>query len=335
MRLDHRHKLLRGSRHFEKLTFEFLFVSLAKNLAYIFLVLQLLSIFGVINFELDPDHFPNLTLKGELRKFQQMGFNPVSIYLHFIGIFFAVVKAVTLTFVDHIIESPFTAGIVAILLVNMFLLYRGMSHGSARESWKKRSIFKFMFTDILKKGNLLEDALFMMFVIDAIIFITIPEKSHIYFLMALYAVMLSIKITPAISNFIADVLNGFESSFFHNNKVVFVVVLLDIAAVYFDSRSMFTLFLMIIAYTAIATGILSLTKKHKVLNEILYYPLYFGLLVFYFSTFAILAVSIAFVAVVQLPVLLYYGIKKKKLAPAWLMQSINAALLLILLIIAF
>lgn len=335
MKITHRHKLLRGSHNFQKLNFEFLFVAMVKNLAYVFLILQLLSIFGIINFQLNPDHFPSLSIMGELAKFKEMGFNPISIYLHFIGIFFAVVKAVTLTFIDHIKDSPFTASIIAILLVNMFLLYRGMSHGSARESWKKRSIFKFLFSDILKGGNLLEDALFMMFIIDAIIFITIPERSHIYFLLAIYAIMLSIKITPSFSNFLADLLNGIEHSFLHNNKVILVVLILDIIAVYFDSQSMFTLFIILIAYTALATLILKLTQKSKAINEILYYPLYFGLLVFYASVLGILAVSAAVLAVVQLPVLLYYGIKKHMLVPGWLMQTINVILLGILMILAF
>ncbi len=335
MKIDHRHKLLRKSRNYQKLTFEFLFYSLAKNLAYIFLVLQLLNILGIINFDLDPDHFPALSLSGQWAQFQSFNFNPISIYLHFIWIFFLVVRAVTLTFIDHITSSPFTAGIIAILLVNMFLLYKGMSHGAARESWKKRSIFKFMFKEVLKGGNLLEDALFMMFMIDVIIFITTPEKSHIFFLLAVYLVMLSIKLTPAISNIISDLLNGFEKSFLHNDKIILAVLFLDIVAVYFDSKSMFTLFVLIIAYTAIATGILNLTRKMKQLHELLYYPLYFGLLVFYFSIFAVLAVSSAVVAIVQSPILAYYALKRKKLAPSWLLQAVNSVFLVILLILAF
>ncbi len=329
MKVTHRHKLLRGSKNFQKLNFEFLFYSLAKNLAYIFLALQLLNLFGIINFDLDPEHFPRLTLQGELSTFLSFNLNPISIYLHFIWVFFLVVRSVTLTFVDHIIASPFSAGIIVVLLFNMFLLYRGMSHGAARESWKKRSIFKFMFKDIMKEGNLLEDALFMMFIIDIIIFITIPERSHIFFLLALYLIMLSIKFTPAVSNFISDILNAIESSFLHNDKIIFLVLLADIAVVYFDSQSMFTLFMLIIAYTAIATGVLKLTRGWKFVHELLYYPL----LVFYFSIFAVLAVSTVIMGIIQSPILLYYWLKKKKLAPGWIMQTINAFILVILLIL--
>jgi len=335
MKIDHRHILLRGSSNFQKLTFEFLFMSLANNIDYIFMALQVLSIFGIVNFNPNPDHFPPLTMLGELAKFQSFGFNPLLIYWHFITVFFLVVKSVTLTFIDHIRTSPFTAGIVAVLLSNMYLLYRSFSYGAAREHWGRRSIFKWMFRDILKGGNLFEDALFMMFVIDIIVFVTTPKITHLYFLIAFYLVMLSIKVTPLISNFASDFLNLFEKSFFRNAKVVFIVLILDIVAVYFNGQSMFTLFLLIIAYTAIATLILKLTEKTGKLNEVLYYVLYVGLLIFYLSIAAILAVSLIVVAIAQLPLILYYAIKKRSLPPIWLMQAINAVFLVILLIKVF
>lgn len=334
MKIDHRHILLRGSSSFQKLTFEFLFVSLAKNINYIFMVLQLLGIFGIVNFNPNPEHFPPLTILGELAKFKSFGFNPLLIYWHFITIFFLVVKSVTLTFIDHIKRSPFSAGIVALLLSNMYLLYRSFSYGAAREYWHKRSIFKFIFSDILKEGNFLEDALFMMFVIDIIVFVTTPKIIHIYFLIAIYLLMLSIKLTPAISNFVADMLNSFEKSFFHNKKVLFIVVILDIVAVYFNGQSMFTLFLLIVAYTAIATLILKLTEKTGKLNEVLYYVLYLGLLIFYLSIAAILAVSLVVIAIAQLPLILYFAFAKKKLPPSWLMQLVNCLFLIILLFLA-
>ena len=313
MKIDHRHLLLRGSHNFQKLTFEFLFMSLANNINYIFMALQVLSIFGIVNFNPNPNHFPPLTMLGELAKFQSFGFNPLLIYWHFITVFFLVVKSVTLTFIDHIRTSPFTAGIVAILLSNMYLLYRSFSYGAARENWGRRSIFKWMFSDILKGGNLLQDALFMMFVIDIIVFVTTPAKTHLYFLIAIYLIMLSIKVTPVVSNFVSDLFNSFEGSFFHNTNVLFAVAILDIVAVYFNGQSMFTLFLLIIAYTAIATLILKLTEKTGKLNEVLYYALYLGLLIFYLSIAAILAVSLIVVALAQLPIILYFAIAKKKL----------------------
>ena len=335
MKIDHRHILLRGSSNFQKLTFEFLFMSLANNINYIFLLLQLLSIFGIVNFNPNPDHFPPLTMLGELAKFQSFGFNPILIYWHFITIFFLVVKSVTLTFIDHIKTSPLTAGIIAILLSNMYFLYRSFSYGSAREHWGRRSIFKWMFRDILKGGNLLQDALFMMFVIDIIVFVTTPKITHLYFLIAIYLVMLSIKVTPVVSNFVADLFNSFEGSFFHNAKLLFAVAILDIVAVYFNGQSMFTLFLLIIAYTAIATLILRLTKKTGKLNDALYYVLYAGLLIFYLSIAAVLAVSLVVIALAQLPIILYYALRKRSLPPAWLMQVINAAFLVILLFLVF
>ncbi len=331
MKLTHRHQLLRGSSNFQKLTFEFLFYSLASNINYIFLVLQLLNFFAIVNFNPNPDHFPPLTILGELAKFQSFGFNPFLVYWHFIAVFFLVAKSVTLTFIDHIRTSPFTAGIVAILLSNMFLLYRSFSYGSAREHWNKRSIFKWMFSDIMKGGNLLEDALFMMFVIDIIVFVVTPERNHLYLLIAFYLVMLSIKVTPVLANMVSNASIALEQSFFHNEKVLFVVAILDVFAVYLNGQSMLTLFLLILAYTAIATLILRFTKKYEKANEVLYYVLYAGLLVFYLSIAAILAVSLAVMALVQLPILLYYAFARKKLAPAWLMQLVNGILLVVLL----
>lgn len=331
MKLTHRHQLLRGSSNYQKLTFEFLFFSMAKNIPYIFLALQLLNIFGVVNFNINPDNFPSLSIGSELAKFAEMSFNPFLIYWHFITIFFLVVKSVTLTFIDHIRTSPITAGIVAVIVANMFLLYRSLSYGAAREHWNKRSIFKWMFSDILKGGNLLEDALFMMFVVDIIVFITNPERSHLYFLLAVYLVMLSIKVTPIFANLASNFFNAIEQSFFHNSKVLFVVTVLDVVMIYLDSQNMFTLFLLILAYTAIATLILKLTKKFESANEVLYYVLYLGLLVFYLSIAAILTVSLVVVLLAQIPIIILYYILKKRLAPGWLIQVVNGVFLIVLL----
>jgi hypothetical protein len=335
MKLTHRHQLLRGSSNNQKLTFEFLFFSMAKNIPYIFLALQLLNIFGVVNFNINPDNFPSLSILGELGKFKEMGFNPFLIYWHFITIFFLVVKSVTLTFISHIQTSPITAGIVAIIVANIFLLYRSLSYGAARENWNRRSILKWMFSDILKEGNLLEDALFMMFVVDIIVFVVTPETSHLYFLIAVYLVMLSIKVTPIFANLASNMFNAVEQSFFHNEKVLFIVTLLDIVMIYFDSQQMLTLFLLILAYTAIATIILRLTKKFESANEVLYYVLYLGLLIFYLSIAAILAVSLIVVILAQIPIIIGYYLLKKKLAPGWLIQAVNGIFLVILLIMVF
>src|SRR3989338_1426413 len=183
-----RYSLLKSDRNFQKLNVEFLLITLAQNMQYIFLVLQLLSIFNVINFNLNPDHFPNLTISGEINKIKSYSFNPISIYGHFLYVFYEAMKSVTLTFIGHIKQNIFSAGIIAILIVNIWLLYSGMSYGHDTRTSRKRNIVFELMKDVLKGGNLLEDALWMMFILDIIVFITTPTKSHIYFLLGLYLV---------------------------------------------------------------------------------------------------------------------------------------------------
>ena len=326
-----RYSLLKNDRNFQKLNVEFLLITMAQNMQYIFLVLQLLGLLNVINFSLNPDQFPSLTITGEFNTFKSYSFNPVYIYGHFLYVFYEAMRSATITFIDHIRANIFSAGIVAILIVNIWLLYSGMSYGHDTGTSRKRNIALELMKDILKSGNLLEDALWMMFILDIIVFITTPTKTHIYFLLGLYLVMLSIKITPAISNLIIAASTAFQKSFFHNEKVLFVVTLLDIATVYFDTRSTFTFFLMIIAYSAVATLLLKLTSKFGEVNKIIFYLAYLGLIVFLASIFLIYGISFLLVIIAQLPLLIYFYWKKKKFIPGWLMQAVNGIFLVILL----
>jgi len=326
-----RYSLLKSDRNFQKLNVEFLLITLAQNMQYIFLVLQLLSIFNVINFNLNPDHFPNLTISGEINKIKSYSFNPISIYGHFLYVFYEAMKSVTLTFIGHIKQNIFSAGIIAILIVNIWLLYSGMSYGHDTRTSRKRNIVFELMKDVLKGGNLLEDALWMMFILDIIVFITTPTKSHIYFLLGLYLVMLSVKITPFFSNVIIALSTAFQKSFFHNEKVLLVVTILDIAMVYFDSGSMFTLFLMVIAYSAVATLLLKITSKIKEVNKVIFYLAYLGFIVFLASIFLIYGISFIIVTIAQLPLLIYFYKTKKKFIPRWLMQAVNGVFLVILL----
>jgi len=326
-----RYALLKNDRNFQKLNVEFLLITLAQNMQYVFLVLQLLGILNVINFSLNPDHFPSLTITGEFSTFKSHSFNPVYIYGHFLYVFYEAMRSVTLTFIDHIRANPFSAGIVAILIVNIWLLYSGMSYGHDNRSARKRNIVIELMKDVLKSGNLLEDALWMMFILDIIVFITTPTKSHIYFLLGVYLVMLSIKVTPLVSNLIIYASTAFQKSFFHNEKVLFVVTLLDIATVYFDTRSTFTFFLMIIAYSAVATILLKLTSKFEQANKVIFYLSYLGFIVFLGSIFLIYGISSLLVIIAQLPLLIYFYKAKKKFIPRWLMQAANGLFLVILL----
>ena len=332
---EQRYHLLRNDRNFQKLNVEFLLITLAQNMQYIFLVLQLLSIFNVINFNLNPDHFPSLTISGEISTIKSYSFNPIYAYGHFLYVFYEAMRSVTLTFVDHIKSNIFSAGIVAILIVNIWLLYSGMSYGHDTGASRKRNIVFELMKDILKSGNLLEDALWMMFILDIIVFITTPEKSHIYLLLGLYLIMLSVKVTPIISNIVIALSTAFQKSFFHNEKVLLIVTILDIALVYLDSRSMFTLFLMIIAYSAVATLLLKITSKLKEVNKVIFYLAYLGFIVFLASIFLIYGISFLLVIIAQIPLLIYFYWKKKKFIPMWLMQAVNGIFLVVLLYFYF
>src|SRR3989304_6057600 len=149
---DHRYQLLRSDRNFQKLNVEFLLITLAQNMQYIFLVMQLLSMFNVINFNLNPDHFPTLTISGEINKIKSYSFNPVYIYGHFLYVFYEAMRSVTMTFIDHIKANIFLTGIVAILIVNIWLLYSGMSYGHDSRASRKRNIIFELMKDIMKRG---------------------------------------------------------------------------------------------------------------------------------------------------------------------------------------
>ncbi|MBW3023151.1 hypothetical protein KY308_03540 [Candidatus Woesearchaeota archaeon] len=331
----HKYHLLKNDRNFQKLNVEFLMMTLAQNMQYIFLVLQLLSIFNIINFNLNPDHFPKLTISGELAVIKNHSFNPIYIYGHFLYVFYEAMRSLTLTFIDHVKDNIFSAGIIVIILVNMWLLYSGMSYGADMRASKRRNIIFSLIKDVLKRGNTLEDALWMMFIIDIIVFITTPTKEHILFLLGLYLVLLSIKITPVISNLIISASTAFQKSFFHNEKVLLVVTILDIAMVYFDSGSMFTLFLLILVYCTVATIILKLTSKMETVNKGVFYAAYFGLLVFLAGIFIIYGISFLLVIIAQLPLVIYFYKTKKKFVPSKVMQAVNWVFLIILLIYYF
>ncbi|MEM4336495.1 MAG: hypothetical protein QXG86_00625 [Candidatus Woesearchaeota archaeon] len=327
--------LLKGSRGFQKLTAEFLIINIAHNMQYIFLVMQILSIFNIVNFNLNPSYFPELSIRGEVKKVEELSFNPLYIYGHFLYVFYEVMKSVTLTFVDHLRQNIFTGGIIAILLVNIWLAYSTMNYAYENKTKLKSNIIFELVKKAIKEGNPLEDALWMMFVIDIVVFITTPTKSHIYFLFFIYLLILSVKVTPLLSNMIINASIAFRKSVFHNKKVLFVVTILDIGMVYFDSKSMFALFLMIIVYTGIATLVLKITEKIKLVNKIIFYLVYIGFIVFLGSIFVIYWISFILVTIVQLPILIYFYKKKKKFIPLWLMQLVNFCLLAVLVFFYF
>lgn len=66
MDIEKRYHALRYNPNFEKLNVEFLIITLAEKIEYILLVLTALFLLNLGGFNLNPVHFPDLSISGEL-----------------------------------------------------------------------------------------------------------------------------------------------------------------------------------------------------------------------------------------------------------------------------
>lgn len=318
----------------ERLTVEFLLTTVAKNLQYIILVLEALALFGIVNFTLNPQHFPTLTLIGEWNKVVSFTYNPIFIYGHYLYVFYSMAKGFALTFFNTLKFNVFPAAIMTVLIVNLWLTYSRLRYGEYSKNTGVTFIRK-MMKSVFANSNFIENSLWMIFFVDFIVVITTPTKFHIIFLLLVYALLFTVKFFPEFTRLFVDTSNSLERTVLYNKWIILGVVLLDVVLIYFDSRSLFTLFIMMIVYNLIAMVVLRVLKEYKKLHDWAFYIFNIGLLLFFFSLIVIYFISFIAVTVIQLPILLYYYLKDRKFIPAKVMEYVNIVILVVMLIIFF
>lgn len=331
MKLEKRYEALKYNPNFEKLNVEFLIVKLAENIEYVFLVLGILALLNAVDFNLNPAHFPRLSISGEIAHIKALGYNPITIYGHFLWIFFLVTKGFAMGFFETVKTTSTYALIVVFLIVNIWLAYSKLKYGYDQKSSKSHNVFFDMLKNYLFSSSLIERSLWMLFFIDLMIFLTAPSKEEIYFLLILYGLILSVKLVPVISRTIISLSKNLEKTLLSNEKVQIGVAIIDIALVYFDSSSLFTLLAMILTYNAVAQLTFKLLKEAKSVVKIFYYAFNIGIFIFFLSIAAIYYISYAVVLIVQSPLIGIYYYYKRKFVPVWMMEAVNCVILAVLL----
>ena len=313
-------------RYSHEVTLEFLVETIAKNLQYIFLVLQSLNLLKIINFNLNPSHFPGLSIQSEIGKIVGYTYNPIFIYGHYLYVFFLVAKGFALGFFETIKNNWIPALVACLLIVNIWFLY-------SRVSYKKTDVLSKLAKSTWATSDILERGLWAMFFIDIMSFITTPDKIDILFLIIIYALMISIRYIPLLSEFLIIITEKLEKTILYNKKLLLAVTVIDIALVYFDTQSMFTLFLIILLYNLIAYLVLKLLKNAGEIREYAFYLFNFGILIFFFSIIAIYWIAFAAVLLIQSPIIGFYYYKYKKFISRNIMEIINGVILAVLLYI--
>lgn len=331
MKLEKRYEALKHNPNFEKLNVEFLIITLAENIEYIILVLTALGLLNLIDFNLNPSHFPRLSFGGEISHMKALGYNPITIYGHFLYVFFLVTKGFAIGFFDTVKTTSAYALIVVFLIVNIWLAYSKLKYGYDQRSSKGHNVFIDMMKNYLFSSTLIERSLWMFFFIDMMVFLTTPSKDEVYFLLVLYALILSIKLVPWLSRMIIGLSKGIEKTFLGNERVQIGVAIVDIILVYFDSTSLFTLLAMVLTYNAVAQLTFRAFRSAKPVLKVFYYIFNAGILIFFISIAAIYYISYAVVLIVQSPLIGIYYYYKRKFVPVWIMEAVNCVILAVLL----
>ena len=319
---------------YDKVTVEFLLTTIAKNIQYIILVLEALALIGIISFSLNPQHFPSLSLSWEWNKIVSYTYNPFFIYAHYLYVFFSIAKGFALSFFNTLKFNPFPASIMAILIVNLWLTYSRLRYGE-NSSGTGISFTKKMLKSVFASSNFIENSLWMIFFVDFIVLITTPTKLHVLFMLIAYALIFSVKIVPDFTKLFVNTSHELEKTLLYNKWVVLGVIILDVVLIYFNSRSLFTLFIMMIVYNMVAMVVLRVLKEYKKLHDWAFYIFNAGLLLFFFSFLIIYLISFIAVTVIQLPVLLYFYLREKRFIPTKIMEYINVGILVVMLVIFF
>jgi hypothetical protein len=330
MDIEKRYNSLKFNKNFEKLNVEFLIITLAEKIEYILLILGLLAVLHFTTFNLNPAHFPHLSISGELAHIKDLGYNPITIYGHFIWIFFLVTKGFALGFFNTVKSESSYAIITALTIVNIWLAYSKMKYGYDNSSSKNHNVFLDMMKNYLFSSTLIERSLWTLFFIDLMTFLTQPSRNSIYFLLILYGLILSVKLIPGISRVIISVSNRLERTLITNEYVQIGVAVVDIALVYFDSTSIFTLMMIVITYNAVAQLVFKALKGAKPALKVMHYLFNLGTFIFFASIAAIYLISYAVVLIIQSPIIAIYYYKKKAFLPAWIMEVVNGGIIAVL-----
>src|SRR3989344_2218192 len=329
--IEKRYESLKFNPNFEKLNVEFLIITLAENSEYIILLLTAFGLLGLVDFNLNPSHFPNLSLMGEWAHMGDLGYNPITIYGHFIWVFFLITKGFALGFLNAVKTTSYTALVAVFLMVNIWLAYSKLRYGYSISSSKRHNIFLDMLKKYLFSSSVLERSLWMLFFIDLMMFLTTPSREEIYFLLALYGLILSVKLVAGVSRVIIALSKQLEKTFLSNHYVQIGVAIIDIVLVYFDSTSLFTLLAMVLTYNAVAQLTFRAFSSAKPVLKVFYYIFNAGILIFFLSIAAIYYISYAVVLIVQSPLIGIYYYYKRKFVPVWMMETVNCVILAVLL----
>ncbi|MDD5133018.1 MAG: hypothetical protein PHD81_03200 [Candidatus Nanoarchaeia archaeon] len=319
-------------RHSEGFTIGFLLKTIAKNLQYIFLVLGTLNLLNIINFNLNPKHFPSLSISSEIAKITGYTYNPIFIYGHYIYTFLLIAKGFALGFFETIQANYLLALITCILIVNIWLLYNKVSFSYGKSIWKLEGILSKLTKSIWEESNILEKGLWMIFFIDIMTIITSPGKYDLLFLLVIYLLMIAVKFFPNISYTIINLSDNLERTFLYDKRVLLAITGIDIVLIYFDSSSIFTLFLITLVYNGIALLILNFLKRFRELYDYVFYVFNLGILVFFLSMMFVYWIALLAVLLMQSPVIAFYYYKYKRFISENWIELINGIVLVILII---
>lgn len=327
MDYEKRYHALKNNRNFSKLNVEFLLFALAKNVEYLFLILQGLSIIGLVNFRVNLRYLPSLTLKGEWFNFVGHSFNPFWLYYRFMEVFFLVIKGILMNFVEALRSNLVIALILCILIVNIWLAYKNMNYGYSKRDSRRHNLFLSTMKQALFKATLVERALWMMLFIDFIGFILNPEKSHIIFLLAIYLLVISVKLTHKLSNMVIGLTHLLQKKFLDNKYILYPVIAADIILIYLDGPKVFTLFAMIFIYCAMAQLVFLAVRDSR---RLLKYSKYFfnvAVIMFFLGVIGIYGIAYFVVQIPLIPFHAYNFYKKGKLLTDVHTEYLNMALL--------
>ncbi|MCX8147485.1 MAG: hypothetical protein N3D84_03390, partial [Candidatus Woesearchaeota archaeon] len=140
--------------------------------------------------------------------------------------------------------------------------------------------------------------------------------------------ILSVKLVPGISRMVISLSKSFEKTLMSNEYVQIGVAIADVVLVYFDSKSLFTLLLLVITYNAVAQLIFRILKDLKTALKFAYYIFNIGIFIFFGSLVLIYFISYAVVLIAQSPLIAAYYYKKKKFLPIWAIEAVNCIFVL-------
>lgn len=327
MNYDKRYHALKNNKNFSKLNVEFLLFALVKNVEYLFLILQGLSTIGLVRFRVNLRYLPSLTLKGEWFNFVGNSFNPFWLYYRFMEIFFLVIKGILINFVEALKSNLVIALILCILIVNIWLAYKNMNYGYSKRDSKKHNLFLNTMKQALFKANLVERALWMMLFIDFIGFILNPEKTHIIFLLVIYLLVVSVKLTHKLSNTVIGLTHLLEKKILNNKYILYPVITTDITLIYLDGAKVFTLFIMVLLYCAMAQLVFLAVRDSKRLLKYSTYLFNAAVIMFFLGVIGIYGIAYLVVQIPLTPFHAYNYYKKGKLLTDVHAEYLNMALL--------